>query len=284
MKIFLVFSTNKKLFASVLQSTLFFILLWLSPPTPVLRAQPADSLGQPRQTIRGVAHFAVDPLQQLLVVDSTGLLKLYDANGIPRFQYHNTTSGELIHIDATDPFNLLLFFPEQQRIVLLDRTLSDRAALDLRTTDVIYATAVGRSHDNNIWVYDEPAGRLLLLDERGDIVRTSNDLRISEGISQGATHLLRQGQEVWLYFPERALAVFDNLGQLQEWWDVPPLDDCFAYLSQLCYRHDGQYFLYSPRQQRSTPVFAGQQPSPTLLRRQLNRWYIFHADGTLQVY
>jgi hypothetical protein len=280
----LVFFINKKLFEGNLQSTLFLAMLWLSLYTPVLQAQPADSLGQPRQTITGVAHFAVDPLQQLLVVDSTGLLRLYDANGIPRFQYHNTTGGELTQIDASDPFNVLLFFPEQQRIVLLDRTLSDRAALDLRTTGVIYATAVGRSHDNNIWVYDEPAGKLLLLDERGDIVRTSNDLRLSEGISQGATHLLRQGQEVWLYFPERALAVFDNLGQLREWWDVPLLDDCFAYQSQLYYRHDGRYFLYSPRQQRSTPAFAGQQPTPALFRRQLNRWYILHADGTLQVY
>lgn len=259
------------------------LLFILAMPLVRSSAQAADTVGAYLYTITGVAKFSVTPLQQLLAIDSTGLLRLYDAQGTSLFQYHNTVAGDAVQIDATDPFNLLLFFPEQQSIVLLDRTLSDRAMLDLRTTDVIHATAVARSHDNNIWIYDEPAGRLLLLDERGHVIRSSNDLRLSDGISQGATHILRHGQSVWLYFPEHAVAVFDLLGQLQAWWDIPALDDCFQHEGQFYYRHEGQYFQFSPRQQRSTPVATDARFTTALLRRQLDRWYLLDTNGLLKV-
>ena len=207
---------------------------------PVI-AQP-DSLWQNLFELPGIERFAVDPLQQLLTVDEDGVLIQYNPQGQALFQYHNTTLGEDFSIDATDPFNILLFYPDQQSIILLDRTLSERASLDLRDTEVLYATAVARSHDNNLWVYDELAGRLYKLSARGDLLFTSNDFRLSENLSTGPSHIVRWGDRIVLNFPQRGLAVFSVLGQLQEWWPIVEVDDLFFQANILYYQKAGRYY------------------------------------------
>ncbi|MEZ4985089.1 MAG: hypothetical protein R2795_08660 [Saprospiraceae bacterium] len=128
----------------------FFLALLVIQMVKVA-AQPLDSLFTPLFSIEAVASFAIDPLGQLLVMDKSGKLTQHNAKGDAIFQYHNTTAGAIYSIDASDPFNVLLFFKESQQIVLLDRTLSERASLDLRFSSVLYATAITRSHANQLW-------------------------------------------------------------------------------------------------------------------------------------
>ena len=182
---------------------LLFLALWQSSGSYVI-AQ-ADSLWQEAYTVMKVERFAVDPLQQLLAVDENGVLVQYNSQGQALFRYHNTTLGEDFTIDATDPFNILLFYEDQQTVILLDRTLSVRASLDLRDTEILYATAVARSHDNNLWVYDELAGRLYKLSARGDLLFTSNDFRLSENLSVGPSQIVRWEDRIVLNFPDRGL-------------------------------------------------------------------------------
>ncbi|MEL7222873.1 MAG: hypothetical protein AAGJ93_16240, partial [Bacteroidota bacterium] len=169
-----------------------------------------------------ISYFSLDPLHQLLAIEKDGALVKYDRSGQMLFKYHNTVLGEIGSIDAADPFNILLFFPAQQTIALLDRTLGDQGELDLRTTIVQNATAAARSPDNNIWVYDDYAGRLYRLSPRGEVLFTSNDFRLSEQLYQGATHIWRNGNKLLLNFPERGVAVLTLFGKLEEWW---PLKD-----------------------------------------------------------
>ncbi|WP_367392285.1 hypothetical protein [Lewinella sp. LCG006] len=258
-------------------------LLWLSFLL-VGKAQPADSLWQITFQKDSIVTFAVDPLQQLLAVDHQGVLTQYSPQGKALFQFHNTTLGEDFTIDATDPFNILLFYQEQQTIVLLDRTLSERATLDLRDTPVQYATAVARSHDNNLWVYDEWAGRLYRLSARGELLFTSNDFRLSEDLTDGPTQILRWGDRLALNFPQRGIALFSILGQLEAWWEITEVEDCFFQQQQLYFRQNGDYYRYFPQQQ-VTQILEWPEPTkqPTFYREQLDRRYLLFADGTLVV-
>ena len=231
-----------------------------------------------------VATFAVDPLQQLLSVDYKGVLMQYSPQGKALFQYYNTTLGEDFTIDATDPFNILLFYKEQQTIVLLDRTLSERATLDLRDTPVQYATAVTRSHDNNLWVYDELAGRLYRLNARGEVLFTSNDFRLSESLTEGPTQLLRWGDRLALNFPQRGIALFSILGQLEEWWKITEVEDCFFKKQVFYFRRNGNYHRYFPQQQLQQALeWPDSANKPVLFRTQIDRRYLLFAEGKFVV-
>jgi hypothetical protein len=248
------------------------------------KAQSTDSLSHIIFQQDSIANFSVDPLQQLLTVDHKGVLTQYSPQGKALFQFHNTTLGEDFTIDATDPFNILLFYKEQQTIVLLDRTLSERATLDLRDTPVQYATAVARSHDNNLWVYDELAGRLYRLSARGEILFTSNDFRLSENLIEGPTLLLRWGDRLALNFPKRGMALFSILGQLEEWWEITEVEDCFFQQQLFYFRQNGHYYRYFPQQQvQQVLEWPDANNKPVLFREQVDRRYLLFADGRLVV-
>lgn len=243
----------------------------------------ADSLWQEVFRLPGVERFAVDPLQQLLTVDKDGGLIQYSPQGQALFRYHNTTLGEDFTIDATDPFNILLFYPDQQSIILLDRTLSVRASLDLRDTEIQYATAVARSHDNNLWVYDELAGRLYRLSARGQVLFTSNDFRLSDNLSEGPTQIVRWGDRIVLNFPDRGLALFSVLGQLLDWWPIQEVDDFFIHQNVLYFRQLSQYQRYQINLGTSEPITWLTEKSPQAFLLQINRRYLLFPDGSLRV-
>lgn len=264
-----------------LPSLLLLLTLWLGSGNTVY-AQ-ADSLWQETFTVPGVEHFAVDPLQQLLTVDTDGVMVQYNPQGQALFRYHNTTLGEDFTIDATDPFNILLFYLDQQTVILLDRTLSVRASLDLRNTDILYATAVARSHDNNLWVYDELAGRLYKLSARGDLLFTSNDFRLSENLSVGPSQIVRWGDRIVLNFPDRGLALFSVLGQLQEWWPILQVEDLFFQSKTLYYRQSGSYYRKQILQDLVEVIAWPEGEQPQTFLRQLTRRYLLQPDGVLRV-
>ena len=221
----------------------------------------SDSIWQPPFQLPGVVPFSVDPL----------------------FRYHSTTLGEDFTIDATDPFNILLFYEDQQTIILLDRTLSVRASLDLRDTEILYATAVARSHDNNLWVYDELAGRLYRLNARGQLLFTSNDFRLSENLILGPTQMVRWGDRIVLNFPDRGLALFSVLGQLQQWWPITEVEDLFFNQNALYYQQGEQYYRYLTKQDLTELISwpDDQQPASYLL--QFNRRYVLDHKGMLHI-
>lgn len=230
-----------------------------------------------------VSYFNLDPLHQLLTIEKDGAMVKYDRSGKLLFRYHNTVLGDIGSIDAADPFNILVFFPEQQTIALLDRTLGDQGELDLRTTIVQNATAAARSPDNNIWVYDEYAGRLYRLSPRGDVLFTSNDFRLSEKIYQGATHIWRNGNQLLLNFPERGVAVLTLFGKLEEWWPLKKVTDGFFVENQFYFRQDGQYWRFLPLQEIVQKIDWPDETAPVFYRRQLGYDYLLNRDGALQV-
>ncbi len=242
-----------------------------------------DSLWRPLLQLPEVDRFAVDPLQQILTVGSDGVLVQYNPQGQALFRYHNTTLGEDFTIDATDPFNILLFYEDQQTIILLDRTLSVRASLDLRDTEILYATAVARSHDNNLWVYDELAGRLYRLSARGDLLFTSNDFRLSENLSVGPTEIVRWGDRIVLNFPERGLALFSVLGQLQQWWPITGAEDLFFHQDILYFKQEDQYYRYLVRQAAKEIITWPDKAAPLAFLQQFNRRYILRAGHSLHI-
>ena len=115
-------------------------------------AQPSDVVSSLQGMIPGkYAYFTTDKLKRIYAVNAANELIQFDSNGKELFRYNNNTLGELTYIDTANPFNLLLFYPEFQTIVTLDRTLNPIAELNLLTTEVGDASAVALSNDNQLW-------------------------------------------------------------------------------------------------------------------------------------
>jgi hypothetical protein len=259
------------------------LLLLLVGCRDALSAQSVDTVYRQVYHLPGpFRHLEVDPLGNAYVLTPDGDLLQVLPDGRVVFNYHNTVLGEPTQLDLSDPFNLVLFFAEQQTIVLLDRTLSERSQLDLRTTDIQNASAVARSHDNQLWVYDDYAGRLYKLNERGQVLLASDDLRLAENLTGGADRMLRFQDRMLLHFPERGLSTFTFYGRLDEWWPVIGVNDWQPIGVRLLVQKDSSYQYYFPRVGKWEEIKdLAATEAYTRLRLLPGRRYYLRRDGSL---
>lgn len=157
--------------------------------------------------------FTTDKLQNIYLLNTKNEIVKYTPTGQEQFRYPNTTLGEPTYLDATNPFNLLLYFPDYQQIVTLDRTLNLAAELNLLQLGLFQVNALGMAGDGNIWVYDEVNFRLKKIRKDGSVVLQSADLSLELRQGIRPNFLLERGQQVYLNDPEMGVLVFDVFGR-----------------------------------------------------------------------
>lgn len=265
---------------SLLPGALFSALLPLLLLGGRLAAQEVSYVLE-REISGRYAAFAVDALRQVYAIGPGAELIKFDAAGQELFRYDNSTLGQPGLLDVSNPFNLLLYYPDYQTIVLLDRTLNERSRLDLRQTELQNAATVARSFDDNSWVYDDWAYRLAKLDARGRILLTTDDLRLLLGVATAPAAILADRDRVFLYFPERGLATFTNYGQFLRWIELPPSRRwSWSGDRLLLQQTDESWSVWHPSVDEPLPLpVATDWQSSTLVLRRHGQFYDLSESG-----
>lgn len=257
---------------------IFSLLIFI---TTYLGAQTPDSTHRLLHRIsNSFQQVAVDPLFQAYGVDSEESLIKYDPTGKLQFRFDNSTLGPIGSVDVSNPFNLLLFYPQFQTVVLLDRTLNERSRLDLRQlTDLQNPVRVARSFNDNIWVYDDWTFRLTQIDPSGQVLHESDDLRLLLQIESPPASIYAEEAQVFLHFPKRGLAVFSNVGQFRRWIDLPAADGGSWSRHAFVVRAADQWY-YTDLQQAPIPLpFPPEANKWRQVVILANRLYIQDSEG-----
>ena len=157
--------------------------------------------------------FTTDKLGQCYVLSTNNEVIKYSPKGKELFRYSNNTLGELSLIDATDPFNILLFYQAFSTIITLDRTLNPTGEFNLYDLDIIEVEAVGVSNDNNIWLYDEGAFKLKKISKQEEIVLESKNLSLLFKDGLQINFITEKNNQVFLNDPTKGILVFDLYGR-----------------------------------------------------------------------
>jgi len=198
-----------------------------------------DSLRQPTSTILIEAtRISTDKLQQCYVVTKKKELFKYDKNGQLLFQYSNSRLGDLKWVDATDPFNILLFYPDYFTVILLDRTLSitgEYQLFDLNITDV---NAVAMANDNDLWFFDENTGKVKKISRAGEVMEESPNTKLLLGKNIQPTGMVATRNRVYLNAPKTGILVFDNFATYLKTIPILGLDAFQIVDDQLIYQKE----------------------------------------------
>jgi hypothetical protein len=144
-------------------------------------------------------------------------LKKYNANGDSIAVYNEVRRfGKLHGIDVSNPLRPLAFYKDFSTVVILDRVLSVRSILDLRRHNILQASAISLSYDNNIWVYDAINYKLKKLDEKGELLSETGDFRTLFSQNFKPVTIIDQNNSVYLYDPAIGVYQFDYFGTLQK--------------------------------------------------------------------
>lgn len=189
-----------------------------------------------------------DKLQQIYAVTLQNTVIKYtpggDSSYREQYRFSNNTLGELGYIDATDPFNLLLYYPDYQLVVTLDRTLNQTGSFSLIEVGVVQARAVGLSNDGNIWVYDDANFLLQKLNRLGESLFKSQNLSLVLPKMPQPIQLIARENFVYLNDPKLGILVFDTFGQYYK--TIPILDIIgFQILdNRIIYQNQEQLYWY----------------------------------------
>ena len=215
----------------------FFGWLLLSCSCSTLASSSVDSSYTLLSTIDIKAKFfTTDKLSQIYVVTEQNEVIKYDPSGNEMFRFNNNRLGDLQHIDATDPFNILLYYADYMTVVTLDRTLNQTLEFDLINLNLLEVKAIGMSNDNNIWLYDDVTFKLRKVDRKGQVLLESDDLNLLLFYTPSPNFILERANTVYVNNPETGVLVFDLYGKYIKTLDFKNLNDFQVINNQLIFR------------------------------------------------
>ncbi len=95
-----------------------------------------------------------DNLDNLYVITPTNDIIKYNKNGQKLATANFKVLGNISSIDAGNPFEIYVFYRDQNKIIFLDNMLNLRGECDLESIGISQIACVARSSDNQIWLFD----------------------------------------------------------------------------------------------------------------------------------
>jgi hypothetical protein len=188
--------------------------------------------------------FTMDYLQNIYIATEEGQLLKYNNKGVKEFEYNNKRLGQATKIDASNPLNILVYYPDFEQIIILDRTLSEIKSINLLDLEIIEPAAVAMANDNNIWVYDQVAAVLKKVNQHNRVLFASRNLNQLTRKNLNPTHLQEQNNLLFLSDPQNGFFVFDTFGQLKQSFPILGMDGFQVQDQQIIYWQANQLFSF----------------------------------------
>ena len=259
--------------------------LWLFiAPVGLFSQQSPDSIRLLYQLPEKASYFTVDKLGQIYLATPTNEVIKYSPEGKELFRYNNNTRGDLTYIDVTDPFNVLLFYPDFQTVAMLDRTMNERALMLLYDANIIEASAIGLARDNNIWVYDQVTFTLKKIGADGRVITDSGNLSAILNMPLYASQIIARDNFVYVYHPSEGLFIFDNFTQFYN--KIPYKDfESFQLIDDLVlfYKKNELLAYHNKRLQSYTIPLPDQAKQAQKVHYQDEQYYLLMPTGLLLV-
>ena len=221
-----------------------WIGLWMLVFATILQsANGQDTLRVVQSFDAEVQSFTSDKLKQIYLITPNQVLRKCNESGKVLFEFSNRYLGRLSKVDASDPFDLLLFYPDYQTILFLDRTLNLTADVRLKIEEFPLPTLVAVGRDRQIWIYDGALNTINQIDRQGTIKHTSQDLSLLLGRRFVPNQMVTKETGIYLIDPDQGVLVFDFFGQFKNFIPVQGIEQLQNFDQYLLYRQQGEYYV-----------------------------------------
>jgi hypothetical protein len=189
----------------------FFLIAFLSS-----KSQEKESFLFEKSISGQFADFEVDILGNYYLLSEKNQLKKTNAKGDSVGVFNDIRRyGKISSMDVTNPLKCLIYFKNFSTIIVLDRFLQPVNTIDLRKQSIFQVKAVAQSYDNKIWLYDEQNQQLKKIDDNGNLLLSTPDLRMVFDEVPSPEKIVDQEGYVYLYDPAKGVYVFDIYGSFK---------------------------------------------------------------------
>jgi hypothetical protein len=197
----------------------------------------------------------IDKKTDFIVLDNLGFLYLYEnyslykysGNGNLISNFTNLTYGKLSVFDASDPYMLLLYYQDLNRIVFLDNQLAPIGnSINLDEFELYQVNKVCKSKEFAVWIYDDFDKRLIQygFNPKGIL----NEINLSLLNISGEISFIREsGNHLYLSTNEQ-LYIFDIYGTFIKKVNIRIPDSFQVLNNKIMYSINHKLFIYSPKE------------------------------------
>ncbi len=169
------FNSNPKL---IIRFPLFtyrilWLMVWLYQPAFGQDTLP-DSFSLVTRVPLEATAVVTDFLGNIYVISRQNELVHLDERGLVLGRYSNNYLGRPQLIHTNSPLQLVLFYPDFQTLLILDKTLNELKRIRLADLGLPYMSALGYSSDRELWYFDEPVRRFRRINIQGKLILESS--------------------------------------------------------------------------------------------------------------
>ncbi len=224
-------------------------------------------------------YITSDKLQQLYVLTFGNELVKYNPSGEELFRFTENKYGQAEYVDVTDPFNILLFYPDFGTVLSLNRTLTKTGEFNLFDLELSEIKTLAASNDNHIWIYDDIQHRLKKIDRKGNLLLESEDLNLRFGELIEPNFLLERENYLLVNVPRKGVLVFDNFAKYQKILDFKALQYLQLIDEQLIFYKKGNLKAFQLQSLNQKSILLPEEVrDDDLVNIQKNRLYIAKED------
>ena len=250
----------------------------------LLSLQPEYKLIKKIRT--GAEFISTDSFGQLYIYANNSLSK-YDKNGKILSIFSDQSNGRISSIDVSDPYILLLFYQDLNRIVFLDDKLAPIGSpFDLDNLNFFNVSTVCKSKNFAVWIYDRFDNRLI---QYGfNLKRILQELKLDPlNIEHEVVFMLESGRHLYLNTGKQ-LILFDQYGTYVRRFRSENLSDTWRIKktsqvrnNHVIYFRDNQLFTNSINEAKTDSMHIDFVPDIKNVLMESDRLYIQKRDSVL---
>lgn len=157
-------------------------------------------------------YLTADGVGNLYVVLPDNTIVRYDENGDSTGNYKSVINGTIGQVDATNPLRILVYYPDYNKLVLLDKMLTPISEVAIQHFSPTGARIVASAADGAIWMYDGFQAQLKKIDITLQKVVSSNDLRQELQTVLTPGFMVEHNRQVYMSDTAKGIYIFDRYG------------------------------------------------------------------------
>ncbi|MDL2262125.1 hypothetical protein LJC11_01325 [Bacteroidales bacterium OttesenSCG-928-I21] len=162
--------------------------------------------------------FYIDKLENYYYQKNNSITR-YDKNFKQIATYDNKSFGDIACVDVSNPFKILVFYNEINRLVYLDNYFAElRTPIRLDDLGFFTSNAVCSSSQGGFWIYDNQAAQVVLVD--ADLLKTQQGVNLFSVVkSSSVKSMLESNSFLFLLFESEQLVILDKFGNFYKNFD-----------------------------------------------------------------
>lgn len=155
-------------------------------------------------------HYYTDHLENIYFIDGYKLLKIDTATG-EVMEFGSYSAGEISLADVSNPFQIMVFYRDFNRVVFLDNKLSRlRSEISLSELGVEQAVLACTSGRGGMWIFSDRDSRIIYFDQQLRNTHQSMIIGAVAGVTGKPVSMTEAQNRLYLYIPRKGILVFDR--------------------------------------------------------------------------